>query len=61
MTKFIDELINKGLTPSEALTIVRNIAIHAFQEGEFNMDYSDMYGLDSDKTFDDWFKIELNK
>jgi hypothetical protein len=57
MKKQIEVLVKLGIDKSEALTIVRNIAMYAFEEGGFNIDYSG----DGDKTFDEWFKEELNR
>jgi hypothetical protein len=61
MKKQIEVLVKLGIDKSEALTIVRNIAMYAFEEGGFNIDYSEEHGLDTDKTFDEWFKEELNR
>jgi hypothetical protein len=59
MKKFIDELVKKGLTPIDALTIVRNIAASAFEEGEHNLNYEG-YAV-AEKTFNEWFKEEINR
>lgn len=65
MKKQIQYLVELGIYETEALTIVRNIAMHAFYEGENNMsiyyDYNDYAKLEADKLFDDWFKKELTR
>jgi hypothetical protein len=62
MKKYIDELVNRGLTYEEALTIVRSIAVNAFVEGADNKEYlDDGFGYHFNRTFGEWFEIEVNK
>lgn len=61
MKKEIENLVKLGISETEALTIVKNIAMYAFEEGCFNMDFDDNYGLVRDMSFDDWFKVELSR
>jgi hypothetical protein len=59
MNIYIEELINRGFSPEEAKSFVKNIASEAFDLGEGNVTYDEMYGYQSSETFDDLFENEI--
>lgn len=62
MKKQIETLVKLGISETEALTIVRNIAILAFEEGENNMHiygYGNNAEIEAFELFDDWFKKRI--